>query len=358
MVREVLNIYRLIQYAITGRSRSAVMQAGVKVTVEPFRIDENHGDIVHPCIRYIKEGFEGYKWWMVYTPYYNADASIENPILCYSDSQDSVPPTEWKFYCLVNEKPVDGYNSDPNLLYHNGRLYVYWRENILTNRQRYTYSRATFCAIVGNKTVRKLETPILVAEQEHEDPECCPTFMVSENGELHAYAMHLQFFSPKVRNMRQPWSKLLTQVINVLDLLGAYSQQKSFGIAIWRGSKDASEKCQYDKTVQFVNKNNLWRPWHMDFFDYEGRRYAIVQTNMCNADIALAWSNDQEHFIFFPKPLITNYSIDKLGIYKPTALVIDGIFYLYYTAQDKENRALNKLYMTKMSFSKLIESLQ
>lgn len=143
----------------------------------------------------------------------------------------------------------------------------------------------------------------------------------------------------------------------MLDLLGVYSQQKSFGIAIWKGSKNATEQCQYDKTVQFINKNKLWRPWHMDFFDYEGRRYALVQTNQCNADIALAYSDDLYHFTFYKKPLITNHSIGKIGLYKPTGLVLNGIFYLLYTAQDKDNRALNKLYMTEMNFLKLIDSI-
>ena len=96
----------------------------------------------------------------------------------------------------------------------------------------------------------------------------------------------------------------------------------------------------------------------MDFFDYDGKRYAVVQSNMCNADIVLAWSDDNRHFSFYPKPLITNNSIDKLGIYKPCAFVLNVFFYLFYMAQDKDNRALNKLYMTKMDFNQLVKSVK
>ena len=144
----------------------------------------------------------------------------------------------------------------------------------------------------------------------------------------------------------------------MLDLLGVYSQQKSYGIAIWKGNKDATASYHYEQTLQFANKNKLWRPWHMDFFDYKGRRYAIVQTNQCNADIALAYSDDLYHFTFCNKPLITNNSIDKIGLYKPTGLVLNDVFYLFYTAQDKNNRALNKLYLTEMSFPKLLELIR
>ena len=96
----------------------------------------------------------------------------------------------------------------------------------------------------------------------------------------------------------------------------------------------------------------------MDLFDWEGKRYAIIQTNQSNADLCLAVSEDMEHFTMFKKPLITNATIDKLGIYKPCAAVTpDGKFYLYYTAQDKDNRALNKLYMTSMQFDELLSKL-
>ena len=353
LTRIILELYRSVLFRLFNRKMVGVMSPGVGCHIEPFRYDENHGDVVHPCVRYIKDGFEGNHWWMVYTPYYAADAAMENPILCYSESKEHVPPTDWKVYCLVNEKPEDGYNSDPTLLYHNGQLYVYWRENIVKNKDKYSYSRATFCALVGNKTVQKLDEPVLVAKVEHEDPECCPTFMVSDNGELLAYAMHLQFFNPKIRAMRSIFKSFIERGIFVLDLLGIYSQQKSYGVAIWQGGRDASKPFKYAESIQFSNKNHLWRPWHMDFFDYDGKRYAVVQSNMCNADIVLAWSDDNRHFSFYPKPLITNKSIDKLGIYKPCAFVLNGNFYLFYTAQDKDNRALNKLYMTQMDFNEL-----
>ena len=134
MLRKLLSYYRKIQYLVYKRSEHGVMSPGTEVLLEPYKYEENHGDVVHPCVRFIPDGFEGYKWWMVYTPYYEANAMIENPILCYSEEMDeNKAPIEWKVYCIVNEKPQDGYNSDPTLLYDNGQLFVYWRENIVEN---------------------------------------------------------------------------------------------------------------------------------------------------------------------------------------------------------------------------------
>lgn len=357
--RILLSAYRYIQYAICSRPHYGVMQSGVEVKVEPFRFEENHGDIVHPCVRYISEGFEGHKWWMVYTPYYSSRAALENPILCYAESNDpETPPTEWEAYCLVNEKPIDGYNSDPTLLYANGQLYVYWRENIVQNKDKYDYWRATFVAQVGGgKVVKCNDKPIIQTVDDEIDAETCPTFILEDDGGITAYAMHLQFHSKRVKRLGERIKKILNKILLLTDLLGIYSQQKHFGIAIWKGTT-ADQPFKHVKTVKFKNCNKLYRPWHMDFFDYNGKRYAIVQTNMSNADLCLAESEDRVNFTFFKRPLVTNKTIGKIGIYKPCAGVTPcGKFFLYYTAQDIDNRTLNKLYLAEMPFKELIAKI-
>lgn len=142
-------------------------------------------------------------------------------------------------------------------------------------------------------------------------------------------------------------------VITICDLLFGLGQQKSYGIARW--FSDSIDKAfKYITTVKFNGVNALYRPWHMDFFVHGGRLYAIVQSNQMNADICLAYSDDFEHLTFYEKPLITNATIGKMGIYKPTAGVVGDSFYLYYTAQDIDNRALNKLYLTTINVSEII----
>lgn len=354
-LRKALSIYRTLLYKLCGRISDGIINQSVPVHVESFRNEENHGDIVHPCVRYIPEGFEGHHWWMVYTPYYAADAAVENPILCFADENSETPPTEWKVYCLVNEKPVDGYNSDPTLLFVDGKLYVYWRENIVSNKEKYNFWRATFVAQVGEGVVKKCTNiPVLQTEDDEIDTETCPTFFCENDESFTAYAMHLQFHSKKVKKLSGILKRIVNVILLVTDMLGIYAQQKHFGIAIWKGNSPM-EPFIHTKTVKFNNCNRLYRPWHMDFFDYQGIRYAIVQTNMSNADLCLAESSDKEHFSFFNKPIITNKSIDKVGIYKPCAGVTkNGMFYLYYTAQDNNNRSLNRLYFSEMPFQDLL----
>lgn len=356
VARRLLNFYRRFQYAVCGRDHYGIMRPGEHVSIAPFRFEENHGDVVHPCVRFIPEGYEEHYWWMVYTPYYGADSSMENPILCYSDMDDpNTPPVEWKVYGLVNEKPMDGYNSDPTLLYINSQLYVFWRENYEWSNKPHKYIRATYMAKVHNGTIEKTSNEILYTKDKEVDAETCPTFMLNENGSVTAYAMHLKFHSERIRDLL-PWMKrIATTIVGITDLLGFYSQQKHYGIAIWQQQNTLSEPFVFEKTLKIKNCNKLYRPWHMDLFDWQGMRYAVIQSNMMNADICLAVSGDMENFTFYKKPLITNATIGKLGIYKPCAgVTVDGTFYLYYTAQDAENRKLNKLYLTTEAFEKLI----
>lgn len=358
--RRIINSYRFIQYRIFGRRRYGVLSAGKEVKLEPFRYEENHGDIVHPCVRYIPDGFEGHYWWMVYTPYYAADSSMENPILCFSDEEDAnKAPTEWKVYGLVNEKPEDGYNSDPTLLFKDRQLYVFWRENYEWSNKPLKFVRATYAAKVNNGSFEKSGNEVLFTTDKEIDAETSPTFMLNSDGSVTAYAMHLKFHSERIRDMRPQMKRLVTLLVTITDLLGFYSQQKHYGIAIWSQKDEITESFIYKKTTRISLCNKLYRPWHMDLFDWKGRRYAIIQTNQMNADLCLAVSEDMEHFIMCKKPLITNATIDKLGIYKPCAGVTpDGTFYLYYTAQDKGNRKLNKLYLTTMQFDNMLKLLE
>ena len=355
IARTLISSYRKFQYALYNRPRYGIMQPGVRVQAEPFRYDINQGDIVHPCIRYIPEAYLGHHWWMVYTPYYKSDASLENPVLCYAEGgTPNTPPSKWKHYCLVNEKPEEGYNSDPSLLYHEGVLYVFWRENYEQGTK--PFYRATFAAKVEEGGLERIEEPLLRTDDPEIDAETCPCFMHDREGKVMAYGMHLRFHSPRIKKMRPTMKKLVNKIVTLTDLLGSYSQQIHYGLAIWQQDAEGWLKPYlHIETIRFKNCNKLYRPWHMDFFDWQNRRYCVVQTNQCNADVALAVSEDYKNFTFLKKPLMTNDTIGKLGIYKPCAgITPDGTFYLYYTAQDKGNRALNKLYLTTMSFDELL----
>jgi hypothetical protein len=272
---------------------------------------------------------------------------MENPILCYAESNEPEPPTEWKVYCEVKGKPEKGYISDPVLLYTKGQLYVFWREYGTPTCEQSGHEVGTFGGNVKDGQIINEFGPVVWSDDLEIDPEVSPTF-IEKKGCYECLAMHLQFHSKWIKRQRPIVKSFFTKVLAISDLIGLASQQKSYGIAIWK-SKEIDKPFTYVKTIKFKNCNKLYRPWHMDFFKFENRYYAIVQTNQCNADLCLAWSDDGITYTFYSKPLVTNATIGKLGIYKPTAGVApNGRLYLYYSAQDCDNRSLNKLYLTKI----------
>lgn len=355
--RKVLESYRNLQYKFCGRSRYGVMPPGTLCTHEPFEEEINHGDVVHPCVRYISEGYEGHCWWMVYTPYYAANDKTENPILCYAESNEPVPPTHWKVYCQVQGPPVKGYNSDPNLLYANNTLYVFWRESETQRCEDHGFVRATFGGIVREGRINDIFGPIVGTSDAERDPEASPTIIQHPDGTFRCFAMDLTFHSKFIKSLPTIVTPIISKFALILDLLGLWSQQKSHGMAQW-SCKIVDGKYNYDRTIRFKNKNVLYRPWHMDFFEWNGKLYSIVQTNQCNADICLAVSKDRVNFYFIDSPLMTNDTCKMLGIYKPTAGVVGGMFYLYYTAQESGNRALNKMYVVNSDFEQLLNQLK
>lgn len=353
MVRKILSAYRLFQYKLCGRSRYGIMPPGTLCTHDPFEDEINHGDVVHPCVRYIPEGYLGHKWWMVYTPYYASNDKTENPILCYGANESTDPPTHWIVAYQVQGQPAKGYNSDPNLLFANGQLYVFWRESETPRCEDHGFVRATFGGIVRDGKITDIFGPIVGTSDTERDPETSPTIIQEPDGTFRCLAMDLTFHSKFIKSLPSPLRSIATKLVLVLDLLGVWSQQKSHGMAQW-SCESVDGKYKLDRTIKFRNKNLVYRPWHMDFFEWEDKLYAIVQTNQCNADVCLAVSVDRVNFRFIGKPLMTNSTCKKLGIYKPTAGVVNGKFFLYYTAQDSDNRALNKLYLTTIQIEDII----
>lgn len=356
-IRNILRVYRRIQYAFCGRNRFGVMSVGELCSHEPFEQEVNFGDVVHPCVRFIPDGYLGYKWWMVYTPYYKSNDKTENPILCYAKGDENTIPTFWFIHSLVQKQPSVGYNSDPVLFYAHQKLYVCWRENFTERCKTSGFLRATFGAIVEREGVSKNFGPMVGTDDTEEDAETSPAFIQESDGGYRCLATHITFHSKSIRRLPIFFQRLINPLLLGLDLLGIWSQQKAHGIAQWSSSQ-VDGSYHYDRTIRFENKNILYRPWHIDFFEWNNILYAVVQSNQCNADICLAESKDRVHFRLFRKPLMTNETCGKVGIYKPTAGVVNGIFFLYYTAQDKDNRALNKLYLTTIDFNELLYRLK
>lgn len=89
---------------------------------------DGSGHAVHPSVVYTPYQFNGYKYWMAFTPYPNGDSQYENPSILKSDDgvNWSVPNGLTN---PITPTPTDGYNSDTCLLldHASNQLVCYYR---------------------------------------------------------------------------------------------------------------------------------------------------------------------------------------------------------------------------------------
>ena len=84
---------------------------------------------IHPKVLYFEDGWNGYKFWMAYTPYPHGKTNAENPCIAVSDNGiDWITPIG--LYNPLATVPKKGYNSDTHLVYDEKKdcLECWWRE--------------------------------------------------------------------------------------------------------------------------------------------------------------------------------------------------------------------------------------
>lgn len=85
----------------------------------------------HPKVLYFENGFNGYKYWMVSTPYPSLDAYYENPSITVSNNGiDWTSPKGIKnpVSGYPNIYRDDSYYSDPYMIYDNGKIEIFFRK--------------------------------------------------------------------------------------------------------------------------------------------------------------------------------------------------------------------------------------
>ena len=122
--------FGVIHLDINGYSAT---NADTPLDIESYVADND--EVVHPDVLYFENGWNGYEYWMVFTPFPNSDAQYENPSIAVS--HDGL---EWEIPTGVTNPIVDFVNdpydvnyyfSDPDMIMSedNSTIYVFWREH-------------------------------------------------------------------------------------------------------------------------------------------------------------------------------------------------------------------------------------
>jgi len=101
-------------------------------TILNIQTSEGTGQACHPDVAYAPEGFgkEGWRYWMACTPYAYSNFVFENPELFAShDGISWVIPEGAKNPVIPSPDGMWNHNSDPDLLFIDGELRLYYRES-------------------------------------------------------------------------------------------------------------------------------------------------------------------------------------------------------------------------------------
>lgn len=85
----------------------------------------------HPSVVFIPGGWNGWRFWMAYTPYPNADSKYENPCIAVSNDGDNWELPNGATNPLI-QKPSGGYNADTHLVMspNYSKMYLIYRERL------------------------------------------------------------------------------------------------------------------------------------------------------------------------------------------------------------------------------------
>ncbi len=303
------------------------MKLGIKLSAPTPQPEKYFDDLIHPCVRFIPEGFAGHQWWMIGTPYRGGNALIENPILYFGDSEvDSLPPIKWSAVGIIEETPSQGYNSDPNLYSDGEKLWVFWRENGTLDCISRGFARATFGKYTTDGT-NFSEKKFFAGEKSWtEDHQVSPT-VIDFNGDIKFYGVKHQFTPFRI----------------------------PLGLTIWEIADNDLVNNHFIKTKEVIpSYRSGFDLWHTDFFIYNSLIYCVATPEGAN-EVLLGVSSDGENFKFWDRPLLSTYGTGKNYFYKASAMVLNGIFYLWTpVAEDGVSPRTSRIWMSEINFDELL----
>ncbi len=135
-------------------------------------------------------------------------------------------------------------------------------------------------------------------------------------------------------------------------------KRRPHGLAVWDLENNDLENNEFTKK----QIGNLECPagfkfWHFDIFTYSDIYYCVATPERADA-IYLGVSVDGINYKFASRPLLSSKGTGRSYFYKPSALVKDGIFYLWHPVAEKGIKPrTSRIWMSQINFNELLEKL-
>jgi hypothetical protein len=255
---------------------------------------------IHPKVLYFPNKWNGWKYWMAYTPYPGGITEYENPcIACSPDGVNWIDPGVG--INPLYPVPVNGYSSDTHLVHNGTELEVWWRTVSTDNSTTY-YRRKS----ANGTTWTATET----------------MFQSSTYGK-----------------------DMISPVVIYED--GKY---KLWGIAgsqiRYNESADGKTWNVSNEKICAVNWGNVI-PWHLDVIHTVKGYEAVVQGYITgvgdnnHSELYYIQSVDNINYsnpVLILQPSLSPDAWDNQGIYRSSVVMVEDMYYVYYTGISKNNK--------------------
>ena len=277
-----------------------------------LNIVSTYGDneAYHPKVLSFKEKWNGYKYWMSYTPYPKGDDSKENPHIAVSNDL-----INWETKSLLDEpknhKPGVRYNSDSHIVYNDvlDQLECYWRYVDDKSNRSIIYRRTTKDGLNWtNKEVALLNSP-------RTEKDCLSPAIIFEDN------IYKMWYVDKQNTLKYATS---TDGIN------------------WKNIKK----------LEIIYDRNL-KTWHLDVIStsngYEMLVVAFDKWDNHN-DMNLYYTKSIDGFNWQPakeiiKPTVDTNNWDNKGIYRSSFIYENDNYYVFYSGTNKNyNHGIGVVY--------------
>lgn len=298
-------IFFLVLYAVAFTYRFFAYDKKVTVNSEKLELVTTLGDNqgYHPKVIAFDKPWNGYKYWMAFTPYPHADCTKENPVINVSNDM-----INWTLPSNMSA-PLDipanvdkvHYNSDTHILYNSelNRIEVFWRYVNDGDNQ------ATIYKMTSTDGVNYTEKEVFMYSNDRKAQDYVSPAIIYENGIYRVWYVH---------------------------------RQKAWYTEIDKSGNMATPR------VLNINYENGYKTWHLDvIYNDKYNKYEMV--TVCYQDV----NNRKEMPLFYiesvdnynwstPKmilsPATSPSAWDNQGLYRSSVLFENDTYYLFYSGHD------------------------
>lgn len=289
-------------------------------------ISGNNYGYCHPDVEYFENGFNGYKYWMGFTPYFGSIASsgnaiiFENPTIVASNdglhweepagitNPIQRTPSIKDGVVRGQSDTLQGYWSDTDLLFYNNRFELFYRGSSISNA-----SLKRICASNLNNEAKMPKTAIrtIVKQSSVNGRDWQPVDILYTSNEPETMNNN-DVLSPSFIVVDDKWISY-----EVLLNKGKNEYQgDDNSYVLQRTSKNGLDYSTFaqSKIVHFESKPWKMRssgdsPWHIQASYVDGYYFLYIAVGRVKSytsdDLYFAYSKDGTKFKVYPKPIVS-----------------------------------------------------